>query len=81
MALRIRDERGEPAAASLLVRDARDRIYPNPSKRLAPDLPFQPQVYREDGETLTLPAGSYEVTWSRGPEYLKKINHLRVPRQ
>ncbi len=76
--LRIRDESGQPATASLVVRDEVDRIYPNPSKRLAPDFPFQPQIYREDGETVMLPAGSYEVSWSRGPEYLKKIDHLRV---
>jgi hypothetical protein len=76
--LRIRDEKGEPTVASFLVRDAAGRTYPNASKRLAPDLPFQSQVYRADGETLALPAGSYSVTWSRGPEYLKKTSELKV---
>jgi hypothetical protein len=75
---RIFDENGESAAASLLVRDAAGRIYPNPSKRLAPDFPFQEQVYRFDGERLDLPAGSYSVTSSRGPEYLKQTDTLRV---
>ena len=43
--LRIEDEKGRPAMARLVVRDAAARLYPAPSKRLAPDLPFQPQVY------------------------------------
>ena len=76
--LRVRDEAGDPTVASFLVRDATGRTYPLASKRLAPDLPFQPQVYREDGETLSLPAGAYSVTWSRGPEYLKKAAELKV---
>jgi hypothetical protein len=76
--LRIRDESGQPAMAALLVRDQSGRTHPNASKRLAPDFPFQPGVYREDGETLRLPAGSYTVTWSRGPEYLKGTQPLRV---
>jgi hypothetical protein len=75
---RILDENGEPAAASLVVRDGAGRIYPSPSKRLAPDFPFQEQVYRFDGESLDLPAGSYSVTSSRGPEYLKQTDTLRV---
>jgi hypothetical protein len=76
--LTILDENGESAAASLLVRDSAGRIYPSPSKRLAPDLAFQEQVYRFDGEHLDLPAGSYSVTWSRGPEYLKQIATVQV---
>jgi hypothetical protein len=76
--LRVRDERGEPTVASLLVRDSAGHTYPSPSKRLAPDLPFQSQVYRADGERLALPAGSYAVTWSRGPEYLRKAMELKV---
>src|SRR3989442_782713 len=76
--LKIRDESGQPALASLLVRDGVGRIYPSPAKRLAPDFPFQEQVYRADGETLLLPPGSYTVTSSRGPEYLKATQDLRV---
>jgi hypothetical protein len=76
--LKVLDENGESAAASLLVRDAAGRIYPSPSKRLAPDLAFQEQVYRFDGERLDLPAGSYSVTSSRGPEYLKQMSTLDV---
>ena len=60
------------------IKDALGRTYPNLSKRLAPDFPFQPHVYREDGETLLLPAGSYTVRSLRGPEYLEGTAELRV---
>ena len=70
MRLRVQDEHGRPATAAFLIRDALDRIYPNISKRLAPDFFFQPQVYRADGETIDLPAGQFTVTVTRGPEYL-----------
>ena len=67
--LRVRDEKGEPALASFVIRDRLNRLYPNPSKRLAPDFFFQPQIYRADGETISLPPGYYTVAYSGGPEY------------
>jgi hypothetical protein len=76
--LRVRDERGRPAVASFLIRDRLDRVYPSPSKRLAPDFPFQPQVYRKDGDVLLLPAGLYKVTCGRGPEYHPQEQQLLV---
>ncbi len=76
--LRVRDERGAPAMASFVVRDALERLYTAPSKRLAPDLPFQPQLYRADGETIRLPPGSYTVTYSGGPEYIAGRRALEV---
>jgi len=76
--LRVRDENGKPAVASLLIRDALDRIVPNQSKRLAPDFPFQPQVYRADGESIRLPEGRYTVIASGGPEYLTHRQEFRV---
>ncbi|HEY2933017.1 MAG TPA: CehA/McbA family metallohydrolase [Acidobacteriota bacterium] len=76
--LHVRDENDKPATAALVIRDALSRIYPNPSKRLAPDLPFQPQIYRADGETVLLPPGVYTVTASRGPEYLTLAKELNV---
>jgi len=78
VAIRVRDEHGKPAVASLLIRDRFDRIYPNRSKRLAPDFPFQSQIYRSDGETVRLPAGSYTVVSSGGPEYVSRTTDLRV---
>jgi hypothetical protein len=68
--LRVRDETGAPGLAAFVIRDRRDRLYSQPSKRLAPDLPFQEQIYRADGETVLLPNGSYTVSWSAGPEYV-----------
>lgn len=76
--LRIEDEKGRPAMARLVVRDSAARLYPAPSKRLAPDLPFQPQVYRGDGESLALPDGEFTVTFSGGPEYLTGRQTVRV---
>ncbi|MGC9946725.1 MAG: CehA/McbA family metallohydrolase [Bryobacteraceae bacterium] len=67
--LHVRDEKGQPAMASFVIRDRLNRLYPNPSKRLAPDLFFQPQVYRADGESISLPAGYYNIAYSGGPEY------------
>jgi hypothetical protein len=76
--LRVRDENGNPAMAALVVKDRYDRIYPNPSKRLAPDFPFQPQVYRFDGENLRLPPGYYTIAANAGPEYLTRTKEISV---
>ena len=76
--VRVKDEQGQPATAGFLVRDDLDRIYPNISKRLAPDFFFQPQVYRRDGGTIDLPAGHYTVTVTRGPEYLPQTRRISV---
>ena len=76
--LRIHDSNGQPSVASLLVKDRYNRIYPNPSKRLAPDFPFQPQVYRFDGETLRLPEGYYTIAYTGGPEYLLHTKEIAV---
>ena len=59
-------------------------IYPLPSRRMAamdeyPDFFFQPQVYRFDGEQVTLPSGNYHVSFTRGPEYLTQTRELNIP--
>jgi len=76
--LLVRDENGAPSMAAFTIRDALGRLYPNPSKRLAPDLFFQPQVYRENGDTVQVPAGSYTVTASMGPEYHSQTKEVEV---
>ena len=48
------------------------------SKRLAPDLPFQPQVYRSDGEGIVLPDGRYRITWSGGPDYVTGSREITI---
>jgi hypothetical protein len=77
--LGVRDEKGKPTTASFLIRDAQGRVYPAQSRRLAPDFFFHPQIYRADGETVMLPAGTYSVEYTRGPEYLVKTATLEVP--
>ncbi len=59
-------------------------IYPLPSRRVAaydeyPDFFFQSQIYRADGEHVELPAGKYNVTFTRGPEYTPQKMQLIVP--
>jgi hypothetical protein len=76
--LRIQDERGQPTTAGFIIRDDRDRIYPNISKRLAPDFFFQPQVYRSDGDTIELPSGTFTVTVSRGPESVPRTRRVAI---
>ena len=78
VSLHVVDEKGEPATAAFTIRDGIGRIYPNPSKRLAPDLFFQPQIYRADGDKVVLPAGTYQVTCSMGPEYVAQTKELTV---
>ncbi len=79
--LHILDENGNPTIAPLTIRDAQNRLYPTPSKRLAPDLYFQPQVYRADGESITLPPGEYKVTTTGGPEYIAETKVLELTDQ
>ena len=76
--LEVRDENGKPCEAGFIIRDAAGRVYPPQAKRLAPDLAFHPQVYRADGESVTLPAGRYSVEVSRGPEYLLQDREITV---
>ena len=76
--LRIKNENGERAMASFVVRDRQGRLYPNPAKRLEPDFPFQPQVYRYDGEKLRLPDGYYTIQYTGGPEYYTRTKELPV---
>ena len=66
---RVSDENGKPTMAAFLVRDAKGRIYPSQSKRIAPDFFFQKQIYRGEGESIALPPGTYTIECSRGPEY------------
>jgi hypothetical protein len=69
---------GQRATAALVVTDPLGRVYPAQGKRSLPDLWFQRQIYRRDGEMLSLPSGSYSVEHHRGPEYLKKTVALQV---
>jgi hypothetical protein len=76
--LHILDTDGRGCVASLIIKDNLDRIYPLPAMRLAPDLSFQPQIYRADGETVRLPDGDYTIESKRGPEYIREIQKVLV---
>ena len=78
--LGVRDEGGQPTTASFIIRDRMGRVYPSPGRRLAPDFFFHPQIYRSNGETVTLPPGRYDVEVARGPEYLVTRRTIEVPR-
>jgi hypothetical protein len=77
--LDVRDDDGRPTMASFLFRDAQGRVYPAQSRRLAPDFFFHPQIYRQAGETVLLPPGTYMVEYTRGPEYLTQKKTITVP--
>ena len=76
--IHVLDENGKPSIASLTIRDRWNRLYPNPSKRLAPDFFFQPQIYRADGESIDLPPGYYTVAATGGPEYNQHTKEFSV---
>ena len=83
--LRVRDhdgksERdGKPVVGAFVFTDSQGRIYPSPSRRLAPDFNFHFQIYRGDGESIALQPGKYTVTYTRGPEYLVLNRTITVP--
>jgi hypothetical protein len=83
--LRVKDHDGKssrdgrPVMAAFTIRDEQGRVHPSPARRLAPDLNFHFQIYRADGETVALQAGTYTVSWTRGPEYLVQTRKIKVP--
>ncbi len=81
VAFRVLDHDGSPTTACFTIRDAAGRVYPPQSKRLAPDFFFHPQIYRGDGETVSLPPGEYTIAATRGPEYLEEIKKVAVTGQ
>ena len=77
--LEVLDDDGSPTMGHFVFRDERGRVYPARSRRLAPDFFFHDQVYRGHGETVLLPAGKYQVTYTRGPEYRVLKREIVVP--
>jgi len=80
VALEILDYDGRPTTGQFVIRDAGGRVFPSRSKRLEPDFFFHDQIYRHSGETVLLPAGEYEVTYTRGPEYRILKRKMFIPR-
>lgn len=81
VSFQVRDEAGHPCMGCFEIRDQRGRVYPSMAKRLAPDFFFHPQIYRESGEKIVLPAGQYTVRCSRGPESIPEEQKLIVKDQ
>jgi hypothetical protein len=76
--LNVLDENNEPTAASFTIRDKVGRVYPYRTKRYVPDMFFQNQIYRYDGETVDLPPGEYTFQVARGPQYEKQTRQVTV---
>src|SRR5262249_18512659 len=77
--LRVQDFDRKPVMGSFVFQDQNGRYYPSLSRRLAPDFGFHPQIYRKDGETVSLQPGKYTVSYTRGPEYLVLQREITVP--
>ena len=77
--LRVQDEDGTPTTGRFLFLDRQGHVFPPQAKRLAPDLFFQRQVYRADGETVLLPPGELTMYYGRGPEYRWLTRTVSVP--
>jgi len=77
--LKVKDWDDKPVMGSFVFRDARGRVYPSQSRRLAPDFGFHAQIYRADGETVALQPGKYTVSYTRGPEYRILTKEITVP--
>ncbi len=76
--LGVRDENNEPTTAGFVIKDRQGHVYPSQAKRLAPDFSFHPQIYRRHGESIHLPAGQYNIEFSRGPESLVQNRTIQV---
>ena len=76
--LGVLDTDGRGCVASLTIKDALGRVYPPQAMRIAPDMYFQEQIYRADGESMRLPDGEYTVEGRRGPEYLPVTQYVRI---
>ena len=76
--LEILDDNGAPTTGQFVIRDSLGRVYPARSRRLEPDFFFHDQIYRHNGESILLPPGTYDVMWTRGPEYQERHRQIIV---
>ncbi len=77
--LSVQDHDGKPTTGRFTFRDKAGHVYPPQAKRLAPDLFFQQQIYRRDGDTVLLPPGPLTMFYSRGPEYRLLKRDITIP--
>ena len=74
----VTDADESPCMGCFEIRDAMGRVYPAQSKRLAPDFFFQTQIYRETGESIRLPQGTFTLNCSHGPESIPETKTITV---
>jgi len=77
--LAVRDYDGQPTTGRFAFFDRAGHVYPPQVKRLAPDLFFQKQIYRHDGDTVPLPPGQFTMYYGRGPEYRWLKRAVTIP--
>jgi hypothetical protein len=77
--LDVIDHDGAPTIGHFTIRDELGRIYPHMGRRRPPDFFFHEQIYRRSGESVLLPPGTYQVSYSRGPEYEILEREITVP--
>ena len=77
--LAVRDHDGKPTTGRFAFFDRAGHVYPPQVKRLVPDLFFQKQIYRHDGDTVLLPAGQFTMFYGRGPEYRWLKKSVTIP--
>jgi len=77
--LQVHDDDGSPTVAEFMITDSQGRVFPSRLRRLEPDFYFQDQIYRYDGESVSLPPGSYTFRVTRGPEYLVETRLVSIP--
>ena len=80
--LAVRDYDGQPTTGRFTFFDQAGHVFPPQVKRLVPDLFFQKQIYRHDGDTVLLPPkdGSqmFCIT-AEGPEYRWLKRAVTIP--
>ena len=74
----VRDESGETIQARFIIQDTNGQIFPSQSQRQPPDFWFHPQIYRTEGQSIRLPEGRYNITCTRGPEYITQQKQIEV---
>jgi len=77
--LRVLDHDGTPTVGRFQFVDQEGHVFPPQAKRVAPDLFFQKQIYRGDGEDVLLPPGSLTMFYGRGPEYRWLKRQVTIP--
>jgi hypothetical protein len=74
--LTIQEADGTATTGRFTFLDRANHVYPPQAKRVAPDLFFQKQIYRHDGDVVLLPPGELTMVYGRGPEF--KLGRRRV---